>query len=84
MVFSQQPHPDQHKNKGIIIDFSKNSAAPQPLLIQGDRVERVSDFRFLGTHNTEDLSWITNPTTVVKKAQQQRLYFLRILRKNNL
>ena len=81
MVFSQQPHPDQHKNKGIIIDFSKNSAAPQPLLIQGDRVERVSDFRFLGTHHIkEDLSWIT----VVKKAQQQRLYFLRILRKNNL
>jgi hypothetical protein len=44
-------------------------------------VERVSDFRFLGTHHIkEDLSRIT----VVKKAQQQRLYFLRILRKNNL
>ncbi|KAI4896265.1 hypothetical protein NFI96_020618, partial [Prochilodus magdalenae] len=31
----------------------------------------------------EDLSWTTNTTAVVKKAQQ-RLYFLRILRKNSL
>lgn len=71
------------KTKEIIIDFRKNSAAPKPLFINGDCVERVSDFRFLGTQITEDLSWTTNTTTAVKKAQQ-RLYFLRILRKNNL
>ncbi|KAI4893084.1 hypothetical protein NFI96_025601, partial [Prochilodus magdalenae] len=39
--------------------------------------------RFLGTHISEDLYWTTNAMAVVKKAQQ-RLYFLRIIRKNNL
>ena len=45
------------KTKDIIIDFCKNSAAPQPLLINGDGVERVSDSRVLGTLIPEDLSW---------------------------
>ncbi|KAI4873631.1 hypothetical protein NFI96_022545 [Prochilodus magdalenae] len=39
--------------------------------------------RFLATHISEDLSWTTNTMPLVKKAQQ-RLYFLRILRKTNL
>ena len=46
-------------------------------------MERASDFRFLGTHIMEDLTWTVNYSTLQKKAQQ-RLYFLRILRKNNL
>ena len=41
------------------------------------------DFRFLGTHIKDDLTWTINSSTIQKKAQQ-RLYFLRILRKNNL
>ena len=49
--------------------------------MNGDCVEKVSDFRLLDTHISEDLPWTTN-NTVVKKSQQ-RLYFLRILRKNN-
>jgi len=46
-------------------------------------VERVPVFRFLGTYIAEDLSWTTNTIAVAKKAQQ-RLHFLRILRKTNL
>ena len=48
------------KTKETIRDFRKSSAAPQPHLINGDCVESVSDFRFLGTHITEDLSWTMN------------------------
>jgi len=71
------------KTKELIIDFRKNSRTPDPLYINSNCVERVPAFRFLGTHIAEDLSWSINTTTSVKKAQQ-RLHFLRILRKNNL
>ena len=46
-------------------------------------MERVSSFRFLGTHISDDLTWSTNINSLVKKAQQ-RFYFLRTLRKVNL
>ena len=55
----------------------------QPLLIDGGVVERVSTFRFLGVHIQEDLSWRTNTTAIIKKAQQ-RLYFLRVLKTYHL
>lgn len=66
-----------------MINFQKCSAVPMPLYINGDCVERVPVFRFLGTYISVDLSWAINTTTVVKKAQQ-RLQFLRILRQNHL
>ncbi|KAF7661286.1 hypothetical protein LDENG_00265940 [Lucifuga dentata] len=61
----------------------RNKTDIQPLFISGECVERVSDFRFLGVHIEEDLTWSANTIALVKKAQQ-RLYFLRILRKNHL
>ena len=51
--------------------------------MNGESVERVSDFRFLGIHIQQHLTWTINTKALMKKAQQ-RLYFLRILRKNNL
>ena len=49
-----------------------------PLLIEGAPVERVSSFKYLGVHISEDLSWTVHTDTVVKKARQ-RLYHLRQL-----
>jgi len=43
-------------------------------------VERVSSYRYLGVHITEDLTWSTDINTLVRKAKQ-RLYHLRQLRK---
>ena len=54
-----------------------------PIHINGETVERVSSFKFLGIHISENLSWTINTTAIVKKAQQW-LYFLRTLRKANL
>ena len=71
------------KTKELILDFRKNSADPAPLFLNGDCVERVHSFRFLGVHISDDLSWTTNTTAVVRKAQQ-RLHFLRVLRRNHL
>ena len=56
---------------------------PQPLIINGEEVEKVSCFKFLGIMISEDLKWEINTTAMVKKAQQ-RLYFLQILKKSNL
>ncbi len=44
------------------------------------RLWRVSSTKFLGVHITEDLSWTNNTAALAKKAQQ-RLYFLRKLRR---
>ncbi len=46
-------------------------------------VTAVESFRFLGTTTSQDLKWDTHIDSIVKKAQQ-RLYFLRHLRKFNL
>ncbi len=43
-------------------------------------VERVSSFKFLGVHITEDLTWSAHTDAVLMKAHQ-RLFFLRRLRK---
>lgn len=66
----------------MIDDRRKKTDIP-PLIISGDCVERVSDFRFLGVHIEESLTWSVNSLEVLKKAQQ-RLHFLRVLRKNNI
>ncbi|KAI3358262.1 hypothetical protein L3Q82_003261 [Scortum barcoo] len=46
----------------------------------GAAVERVSSTNFLGVHISDDLSWTTNTASLAKKAQQ-RLYFLRKLKR---
>lgn len=46
-------------------------------------MERVAAFKFLGVTIEEDLTWSANTTALVKKAQQ-RMYFLRLLKKNHL
>ncbi len=46
-------------------------------------VERVSSTKFLGVHITEDLTWTTNTKSISKKAQQ-RLHFLRQLKRASL
>ncbi|KAI4883195.1 hypothetical protein NFI96_000241 [Prochilodus magdalenae] len=54
-----------------------------PLHINGSTVEIVKSTKFLGVHLAEDLTWSLNTSTITKKAQQ-RLYFLRRLRKAHL
>ncbi|KAK3525498.1 hypothetical protein QTP86_032836, partial [Hemibagrus guttatus] len=53
------------------------------LTIMNSTVPTVASFRFLGTTISQDLKWDTHIDATIKKAQQ-RLYFLRQLRKFNL
>ncbi|XP_071353023.1 uncharacterized protein [Trachinotus anak] len=61
----------------------KGGEDPAPLYIHGDCVERVHTMSFLGVQISDDLSWTANTSAVERKAQQ-RLHFLRVLRRNNL
>jgi len=70
------------KTKELIMDFRKKSIL-QPLIIKGTEVERVESHKFLGLRVSSNLSWTINTAVTVKKAQQ-RLYFIRLLRKAGL
>ncbi|KAK3551007.1 hypothetical protein QTP70_011525 [Hemibagrus guttatus] len=71
------------KTVEMIVDFRKNTPALPPLTIMNSTVPTVESFRFLGTTISQDLKWDTHIDSIIKKAQQ-RLYFLRQLRKFNL
>ncbi|KAI4873905.1 hypothetical protein NFI96_008067 [Prochilodus magdalenae] len=65
-----------NKTKELIVDFRKQERVHTPITINRATVERVSSFKFLSVHITEELTWTEHTTRVVKKAQQ-RLFFLR-------
>ncbi len=66
------------------MDFRRrNSTDHPPLTIDSSTVESVSSTKFLGVHITEDLTWTTNTMSLSKKAQQ-RLHFLRRLKRASL
>ncbi|TWW77422.1 hypothetical protein D4764_12G0008120 [Takifugu flavidus] len=50
-----------------------------PIHIEGRAVKRVSSFKFLGTHISENMSWTTNISSLIKS-----LFFLRTLKKNHV
>ncbi len=68
------------KTKELVVDYRRQSREHTPITIDKTPVERVSSFKFLGVHITEDLTWSAHTDAVLKKAHQ-RLFFLRRLRK---
>ncbi|KAK5888208.1 hypothetical protein CesoFtcFv8_016729 [Champsocephalus esox] len=72
------------QTKEPIVDYRKQQGEGYaPIAINGTTVERVSSFRFLCVHITEELTWTLHTTTITKKARQ-RLFFLRRLRRFNM
>ncbi|KAK3529785.1 hypothetical protein QTP86_003201 [Hemibagrus guttatus] len=71
------------KTVEMIVDFRRNTPALPPLTIMNSTVPTVESFRFLGTTISQEMKWDTHIDSIIKKAQQ-RLYFLRQLRKFNL
>ena len=68
------------KTKEMIIDFRRSPHARPPLTIQGSAVERVHNYKYLGTTVCNSLDWSSNVTLLRKKCNQ-RMYFLRMMRK---
>ncbi len=71
------------KTVEMIVDFRRNPPCSPPLTIMNSTVTAVESFRFLGTTFSQDLKWDNHIDSIAKKAQQ-RLYFLRQLKKFNL
>ncbi|KAK3529469.1 hypothetical protein QTP70_031163, partial [Hemibagrus guttatus] len=71
------------KTVEMIVDFRRNTPALPPLTIMNSTVPIVESLGFLGTTISQDLKWDIHIDATIKKAQQ-RLYFLRQLRKFNL
>ena len=53
------------KTKEMVVDMKNDRNCYQPLLF----VERVSSFKYLGVHISEDFTWSLNTTQLVKTAQ---------------
>ncbi|KAI5620346.1 gastrula zinc finger protein XlCGF28.1-like [Silurus asotus] len=71
------------KTKEMVVDFRRTQNDHSPLIIDGSSVEIIKRTKFLGVHLADNLTWSLNTSSITKKAQQ-RLYFLRSLRKAHL
>ena len=58
------------KTMELLVDYRKRWAEQAPINIDGNVVEQVESFKFLGVHITDELSWFKHTKTVMKRAQQ--------------
>ena len=71
------------KTKEMIIDIRKSKALPDPIIINGHTVERVSTYQYLGVMLNNYLSWSNNTDYITSKLNS-RLYCLKKLKKFNV
>ena len=67
------------KTKELIIDFRRNPEVIPDLVINDEKVERVLEYKYLGTVLDHKLTFNSN-TRVIQKKCQPRIYFLQKLR----
>ena len=67
------------KTKEMLIDFRKNPSTVPDLFIDGVKVERVSEYKYLGTVLDDNLSFVIN-TDLINKKCQSRIFLLQKLR----
>ena len=65
--------------KEMVTDFWKNAPAYDPLIIKGENVKLVHQYKYFGTTPDDKLDWTKNSSTVLKKAKQW-LFFLKKLK----
>ena len=69
------------KTKELLVDFRLDPPTPPPALeINGQEIERVEEYKYLGTTIDHKLTFKTNCDNIHSKCQQ-RLFFLRKMRK---
>ena len=75
--------PNTLKTVEILVDFRRDSPSLLPLTVLSSPVAIVESFRFLGTIISQVLKWKQNISSILKNTQQ-RMYFLRLLKKHGL
>ncbi|KAL2099341.1 hypothetical protein ACEWY4_005821 [Coilia grayii] len=71
------------KTKEMVVDFRRTAPPLVPVTIDGENVETVCTYKYLGVHLDNKMDWSTNSDALYKKGQS-RLYFLRRLRSFNV
>ena len=66
------------KTKEIVVDFRRDPPPPRPLVINGEEVEIVGEYKYLGSIIDCKLDWSPNALALLKKGNQ-RLYFMKKL-----
>ena len=66
------------KTKELVINFSRAKVSMDPIVIRGQPVEIVTNYKYLGTI-IDKLDWSPNTEACCKKANQH-MYFLRKLK----
>ena len=72
-------HLNAKKTKELVIDFRTQSDNLQPVLVNSEEIEQVTQYKYLGTIIDNKLNFKANTDYIYKKGQQ-RLHFLRCLR----
>ncbi|XP_051808801.1 HIG1 domain family member 1A, mitochondrial isoform X1 [Acanthochromis polyacanthus] len=67
------------KTKEMVVDFRRRTLPHPPVNIQGQDIETVDSFKYLGVHLNNKLDWSHNTDALYKKGQS-RLHLLRRLR----
>lgn len=68
------------KTKEMIVDFRKKKGSVEPVIINGESVDIVSNYKYLGCIVDSKLKGNDHVSKIAKKANQ-RLYFVRKLKK---
>lgn len=76
-------HLNTKKTKEVIVDFGRKKHDHTRLVIDGDTVERVKEYKYLGTMIDCDLTWKSNIQRISDRANK-RMYFLRKVRSFNV
>ena len=66
------------KTKELIIDFRKEGGAHESIVIDGQNVEQVQSYKYLGLTIDDSLDWHIQTSNVISKINQ-RMFFIRKL-----
>ncbi|KAK3563806.1 hypothetical protein QTP86_034656 [Hemibagrus guttatus] len=80
MLQHEQPGAQLPKDSGVDSGLQEGPSPPPPVILCDSPVTSAESFHFLGTTITKELKWEQNIWSLTKKAQQ-RIYFLRQLKK---
>jgi hypothetical protein len=69
--------------KEMIFDFRKKKDVVNPVVIKGETIEIVTEYKYLGVLLENKLTW-SNHVDAIFKETQSRLFFLRKLRSFNV